>query len=755
LILNTSSVAPKKKVPDFIINHVAPIHSGSQWLQTKRQSEEELYGEANLVGGYKQFREDIKGVVPDSRVFTDPLRTLAYGTDASFYRLVPKIVVKVHDEAEMIRMIQIAGKNKTPITFRAGGTSLSGQAVTDSILLKLGHTWRFRHIEKDGKVITVEPGWILGQVNRMLAPYGRKLGPDPSSIESCWIGGVVANNSSGMCCGVMQNTYHTIKDLRIVTYDGTILDTADAASWASFQRTHKHIVDGVMALSQKIKSDSELTALIKKKFSIKCTTGYSINALVDFEDPLEMIKHLFVGSEGTLGFVSRATYHTVEDYKDKASAFIVFPTVEDAANATWDLRQAGCTDAVELFDNPSLKTCEDFEHMHFLRGLPDAANALLIECRAPNASELQKKLEQTIAVVNKASLTLNKAEFSFDPTVCAGFWDARRALIPMVGAVREKGTSVLLEDVAVPVQNLAKLCKGIDEMFVKYGYHDGSAFGHALEGNLHIVMTQSFDSPEKMAQFEGMMDTLCKLVVDLEGSLKAEHGTGRNVAAYVEMEWGKKATDIMWEIKALFDPANLMNPGVLLNKDPKVHTQNIKPMSVAHGAVDACMECGFCESACPSGHVTLTPRQRIVGKRELARLEASGTVEDLNKMMAMQKQYDYLALDTCAADGMCSVKCPVNINTGHMVKDLRASATKADSLETKGINMSAQYFGALMGVLPSVLSLVDAFHGILGSTVMNFGSKLLSPITGVYFCLKTLAASCEYLTIRIKLAFFF
>jgi len=280
MVLNTSSAPKKGKVPDFIINHVAPIHSGSQWLQTKRQSEEEKFGEASLEGGYKQFREDIKGVVPDSRVFTDPLRTLAYGTDASFYRLVPKIVVKVHDEAEMIKLIQLAAKNKTPITFRAGGTSLSGQAITDSILLKLGHTWRYRKIENDGKLITVEPGWILGQVNRMLAPYGRKLGPDPSSIESCWIGGVVSNNSSGMCCGVLQNTYHTIKDLRLVMHDGTILDTADPISWASFQRTHKNIVDGVVGLADRIRSDEALTALIKKKFSIKCTTGYSINALV-------------------------------------------------------------------------------------------------------------------------------------------------------------------------------------------------------------------------------------------------------------------------------------------------------------------------------------------------------------------------------------------------------------------------------------------------------------------------------------------
>eukprot|EP00960_Hanusia_phi_P004813 139661-Hanusia_phi.AAC.2 len=542
VVLNTTSTSSKPRVvPDFIINHVAPTHSGSAWLQSKRLSEKDAYGEESLEGGYKQFREDIRGIVPDSRVFTDPVRTLAYGTDASFYRLVPKIVVKVHDEAEMIKLVQYAAKNKTPVTFRAGGTSLSGQAITDSILLKLGHTWRYRKIWEEGKYITVEPGWILGQVNRMLAPYGRKLGPDPSSIDSCWIGGVVANNSSGMCCGVAQNTYHTIKDLRIVFHDGTVLDTADSVSWASFQRTHKHIVDGVMQLARQVKADEELTALIRKKFSIKCTTGYSINALVDFEDPLEIIKHLMIGSEGTLGFVSRATYNTVPDYKDKASAFIVFPTVEDASNATWELRKAKCTDAVELMDRRSLRTCENMEHLHFLRGIPDTATALLVEyvilmgqdfssnfphrCRGSSPEEMQSRIDQATKTINDAGLlTLNGINFSRDPTVCTAFWDARKALIPMVGAVREAGTSVLLEDVAVPVQNLAKLCNGLEEMFNKFEYYDGSAFGHALEGNLHLVFTQGFDTPEEVKRYEAMMDYLCKLVVSLEGSLKAEHG---------------------------------------------------------------------------------------------------------------------------------------------------------------------------------------------------------------------------------------
>jgi len=221
--------------------------------------------------------------------------------------------------------------------------------------------------------------------------------------------------------------------------------------------------------------------------------------------------------------------------------------------------------------------------------------------------------------------------------------------------------------------------------------------------------------------------------VDLEGSLKAEHGTGRNVAPYVELEWGSKATEIMWELKSLFDPQNLLNPGVILNTNPTVHRENLKPLPVAHGIVDTCMECGFCESACPSGHVTLTPRQRIVATRELSRLDASGTPDDQAKADEMRKIYDYVALDTCAADGMCAEKCPVNINTGRMVKELRAAKIPADSVEQKLADTASANFRMMMGSVPLLLNAVDQIHALVGTPVMKFGAGLVGPLVGLHW----------------------
>ena len=203
----------------------------------------------------------------------------------------------------MRRLLPLAAKHGTPVTFRAAGTSLSGQAVTDSVLLKLSHggkAFRGYEVLEEGRAIALEPGVIGGEANRLLAAYAKsrglkhayKIGPDPSSIDAAMIGGIVANNASGMCCGVAQNSYHTVRDMRIVFVDGSLLDTADPASVAEWSAAHAQLLHAVSEVAARVQADATLAALIRKKFSIKCTTGYSINALIDSpaDKPIEIIK---------------------------------------------------------------------------------------------------------------------------------------------------------------------------------------------------------------------------------------------------------------------------------------------------------------------------------------------------------------------------------------------------------------------------------------------------------------------------------
>ncbi|RON63921.1 4Fe-4S ferredoxin [Pseudomonas fluorescens] len=613
------------------------------------------------------FLRDAQQLIPAERRFDDPLSTLAFGTDASFYRLIPKLVIRVESEDEVVGLLKLAQRDHVPVTFRAAGTSLSGQAISDSVLIVLGDNWNAREIRGQGTQIRLQPGVIGAQANAWLAPFGRKIGPDPASINACKIGGIVANNASGMCCGTAQNTYHTLAGIRLVLADGTRLDTEDAASVAAFRNSHGDLLERLATLGRETRANAELAARIRHKYRLKNTTGLSLNALVDFDEPVDILSHLLVGSEGTLGFISAVTYDTVIDHPHKASALIVFPDVETCCNAVTVLKSQPVS-AVELLDRRSLRSVQDKPGMPaFVKQLSNNACALLIESRAASSSLLQEQLAQIMASLSGFPVE-KQVDFTEDPVENARLWAIRKDTFPAVGAVRKTGTTVIIEDVTFPVEQLAIGVNRLIELFDKHAYDEAILFGHALEGNLHFVFTQGFNSAEEVARYQAFMDDVAQLVaVEFGGSLKAEHGTGRNMAPFVELEWGSDAYQLMWQLKRLLDPNGILNPDVVLSEDPQIHLKHLKPLPAADEIVDKCIECGFCEPVCPSKGLTLSPRQRIVIWRDIQAKKRAGI-----DTRELEEAYAYQGIDTCAATGLCAQRCPVGINTGELVKKLRA-----------------------------------------------------------------------------------
>ena len=621
------------------------------------------------------FVRDAERLIPEDRRFTDALSTLAFGTDASFYRLIPKLVIRVESEDEVVELLRLARRDQVSVTFRAAGTSLSGQAISDSVLIVLGDNWNGKVIREQGLQIRLQPGVIGAQANAWLAPFGRKIGPDPASINACKIGGIVANNASGMCCGTAQNTYHTLAGIRVVLADGTRVDTEDTANIAAFRQSHAGLLEQLATLARETRANAELAAKIRHKYRLKNTTGLSLNALVDFDDPLDILSHLLVGSEGTLGFISSVTYDTVIDHPNKASALIVFPDVETCCNAVTVLKSQPVS-AVELLDRRSLRSVQDKPGMPaFVKQLSDNACALLIESRAATQTLLHEQLAQIMASLTGFPVE-KQVDFTENPGENAKLWAIRKDTFPAVGAVRKTGTTVIIEDVTFPVEQLAIGVNRLIELFDKHHYDEAILFGHALEGNLHFVFTQGFNNPEEVARYQAFMDDVAQLVaVEFGGSLKAEHGTGRNMAPFVELEWGSDAYQLMWKLKRLLDPQGILNPDVVLSEDPHIHLKHLKPMPAADEIVDKCIECGFCEPVCPSKGLTLSPRQRIVIWRDIQAKKRAGV-----DTRELEEAYAYQGIDTCAATGLCAQRCPVGINTGELVKKLRARS--ANSVKT-------------------------------------------------------------------------
>lgn len=652
---------------------------------------------------YRAYLDDIRSFIPNDRIYTDDLRLLAWGTDAGFYRMIPKIVIRSKNEAEVSKLLKLADKYNLPVTFRAAGTSLSGQAISDSILIVAGKHWESYKVSDDASSITLQPGIIGERVNEILKPYERIFAPDPASKKSAMVGGIVMNNASGMNCGTHANSDRVLKTLRIVFADGQVLDTGCEKSKEEFKSKNPGFISEIEAIRDKIMADPELVERIRYKYAIKNVTGLNILPFVLFDDPFEIITHLMVGSEGTLGFVSELTMATGHAYPHSASAMLYFSDMKEACKAVVAMKK-GPVHGAEMLDKKSLSSVND--------KTGEGLTAVLTETKADSKEELEKNIEEIKKILEPFDL-FKPAYFTDKPEEYSQYWAIRSGIFPSVGATRKPGTTVLIEDVAFHIDDLPDATVELQEMLERHGYDDGCIYGHALEGNFHFVISQSFNTEEDVNKYRNLMLEVEKLVVDkYDGSLKAEHGTGRNMAPFVEKEWGAKAYSVMKDVKKLFDPKNMLNPGVIFNDDPECYIKGFKPMPLTNPHVDRCIECGFCEVNCLTCGFSISSRQRIVIQREITRLK--NTNEDPERLARLEKQFQYLGNETCAGDGLCSTSCPMNINTGELIHDVRAAKLPKGSFGYKIGDSAANNLALIKDVLRPVLSMASLAQSVIG-----------------------------------------
>ncbi len=667
-----------------------------------------------------RIEKELHKILPEKRVKARLIDRYAFASDASHFYLLPKAVVQPNNIEEIKKIFEFSHRQKIHVTFRAGGTSLSGQAITDGLLVDLSNYWRKVSPENNGDTVRVEPAVTGANVNLALKKFGRKIGPDPASINAAMMGGILSNNSSGMCCGVVQNSYHTLRSMTFVLPNGMVFNSALAADHLRFETEAKEIADGIRQMREDILANSFLVERIRKKYKQKNTVGYCMNAFIDFEHPLDILTHVIIGGEGTLAFIAEAVLNTVPDLPYKMTGMLYFSNPVIACNTIDALKSTGA-EALEFMDRASLRSVETMPGVpSLLKDLPDQAAAILCEFQESSPERLLIKYKKAQSVFETLPL-LMAPNFTQDIKEQAMMWKIRKGMYPSVAGMRARGTSALMEDFTFPVERLGEAVMDVQNLFEKHHYENGIIFGHAKDGNLHFVISQSFATKEDVNHYEKFNDDLFDLILNkYDGALKAEHSSGRAVSAYIEKEWGSDAYRIMKKLKQLLDPDNLLNPGIIITEDKLTHIHHLKVMPVVEEEVDKCIECGFCEQSCPSRDITLTPRRRIGVRRAMKRLQESG---DLATRKELLKDYDYDGMATCAVDGMCATNCPVDINTGDLIKRMRRE--NHSSFQNKMAVWVAKKFSFIEGVAKLAIRKSLLLNKIWGKNSMkNFTSGI-------------------------------
>jgi FAD/FMN-containing dehydrogenase/Fe-S oxidoreductase len=594
-----------------------------------------------------------------TEVDTSSRRRAEYSSDASNYRVVPSVVVFPRDVDEIVGALAVAGKYGVPFTARGGGTSVAGNAVGAGIVADLSrHVNRVLDVDPQACTARVEPGAILDDITAAAAPHGLRFGPDPSTHARASIGGSIGNNACGPRALKYGRTADNVVELDVVTADGTRFLAARGESSETLPAGLDHIAQRHLAT-------------VRTEFGrfTRQVSGYSLEHLLP-ENGRDVAKFL-VGTEGTLAVVLGATVRLVDTPRAVALAVLGYPDMAAAADAVPDLLAHRAV-AIEGMDARLVKAVRRRRGAAAVPDLPRGHGWLLVETAGETERAARAAAEKIVAAAGCLDSLIVTGP------VAAALWRIRED-----GAGLGGRTPAGLpawpgwEDAAVPPQRLGGYLRDFEELLVRFDV-DGLVYGHFGEGCIHTRI--DFPLASDPPRFREFLVAAAKLVARHGGSMSGEHGDGRARGELLRYMYSPDALAAFAEIKRLFDPSDILNPGVIVEPASAIADLRLpaarplrKHLAFAYpddggdlsAAAHRCVGVGKCRAdttasggvMCPSYLATRDEKDSTRGRARVLQELANGSLVDGFRAPELLE-----ALDLCLSCKGCSVDCPAGVD---------------------------------------------------------------------------------------------
>ncbi len=663
--------------------------------------------------GPEQIASDLAKVVRGD-VFADILHRAAYSTDASIYRIVPKCVVAPRDVGDVIVVVEYARAKAIPVVARGAGSGLAGESLCSGIVFDMTRYMnKIIDVRDKGRTIVCEPGVVLDDLNKRLAKFGRKIGPDPSSANRAVVGGCVANNSTGAHSLEYGYIANYVESIEAVLADGSVLEFKNDFNPEQAQD------DRVALIAREclsILSDKEAIINKEQPKTRRNRSGYNIagichNGRID-------LARLLTGSEGTLAIFTKITLKTVELLAAKGLLQLEFDCLEKMAQAVPIIVDNGAS-ACELMDKALIDMA--FEALPEYRDvLPaGAAAVLLVEHTGQTHQQVKEKIEKTDSAVG--AIASGRSIF-FEPKAQERLWKSRDDAGPLLYRKKGKKHPVeFMEDVSVDYNRLGEYITGLEEISKRYDI-TMSFYGHAGDGLLHVRPYMDLSDPAEVEKMRAIANDVFSLAWSLGGTISGEHAEGLVRTAFVRQQYGDEYYELLCKIKNIFDPNGLMNPGKKINSDADIMVKNLRAeykvlpervktdLLFGEGELAAeleqCYGCGLCRSCEPD--LRMCPVFRAMGeelgssraKVNILHLWATGQLDEQDFESPEFRKF----LDLCVNCKACLLQCPSGVDVSELMTAARAQYVKRRGLRRPELVLSHNRYLSKLGSFFSPVS---------------------------------------------------